>query len=59
VFNDDTGTGTIVTAGARGEFSAHIDVDFTQFAYNTVEVWQRTGRGDSSSISKLIHDPTK
>lgn len=58
-FNDDTGTGSIVTAGPHGEFSVRVDVDFSQFAYNTIEIWQRTGRGDSSSISKLIHDPTK
>lgn len=56
IFNNDVGTGVIVTAGARGEFEARIETDFARFTYNTVEIWQRYGRGDSMSITKLLRD---
>lgn len=56
IFNADLGTGTIVTAGPRGEFAARIETDFSASPYNTIELWQRHGRGDSTSITKLIHD---
>lgn len=56
IFNVDTGGGVIVTAGSRGEFSGRIETDFTGTPYNTVEIWQRHGRGDSPSITKMLRD---
>jgi len=54
VFNADLGTGVIVTAGPRGEFVARVPTSFADGGYNTVEIWQRHGRADSPSITKLI-----
>lgn len=54
VFNADLGTGVIVTAGPQGEFTARVPTDFEATGFNTIEVWQRHGRADSPSITKLI-----
>lgn len=54
VFNVDLGEGVIVTVGPRGEFSARIETNFTDASVNTVELWQRHGRADSPSITKLV-----
>lgn len=54
VFNADLGVGVIVTAGPQGEFTARVPTDFGPTGFNTIEVWQRHGRADSPSITKLI-----
>jgi len=56
IFNADLGTGVIVTAGPQGEFTARIPTSFAGTGYNTVEIWQRHGRADSPSITKLIRE---
>lgn len=56
IFNADLGRGVIVTAGPQGEFTARIPTSFAETGYNTVEIWQRHGRADSTSITKLIHE---
>lgn len=57
VFNVDVGEGVIVTVGSRGEFSARIETSFAAAPVNTVEIWQRHGRADSPSITKLVREP--
>jgi hypothetical protein len=53
IFNNDTGQGVITTAWATnsgGQYHAVVPVDFTNFRRNTLEIWQRIGIEDSTTI---------
>jgi hypothetical protein len=50
VFNTDLGQGVVTTGTQYGRFHAVVPVDFYRFPRNTLEIWQRMGIDDSSSI---------
>jgi hypothetical protein len=50
VFNTDLGEGVITTGTWNRRYHAVVPVDFTRFSRNTLEIWQREGIEDSSSI---------
>jgi hypothetical protein len=51
VFNTDLGEGVITTVTGSGQFHAVVPVDFAKFRRNTLEIWQRIGIEDSTSIA--------
>jgi hypothetical protein len=50
-YNTDLGEGVITTATSSGRYHAVVPVDFSQLRRNTLEIWQRVGTQDSSSIA--------
>jgi hypothetical protein len=50
VFNTDLGEGVITTGTWNRRYYAKVPVDFSRFSRNTLEIWQRVGIEDSSSI---------
>lgn len=59
IYDDDTARGVIATASSSGRWEATIDLDFSKAPANTLEIWQREGRGDSPPVTKLVYAPTK
>ena len=51
MFNTELGEGVITTATWNRRYHAVVPVDFSRFTRNTLEIWQRSGLEDSSSIA--------
>jgi hypothetical protein len=51
VFNTDLGEGSVTTVTPAGTFHTVVAADFVRFPRNTLEIWQRVGIEDSSSVA--------
>ena len=51
LFNTELGEGVITTGTWNRRYHADVPLDFSTYPRNTIEIWQRAGVEDSSSIA--------